>query len=377
LTQRDTVTSDDIFTIQSNRVQSIKNLIRKEIDKTLSTFYRKRERRLFSTGFFGYNVKNHFLYKDADIIHLHWINLGFISIKGLKKIQKPVVWTLRDMWPMTGGCHYSGECDHYKNDCGKCFQLHSNNDLDLSRVVLNYKKHNLPRGINYVAISDWVKSVAQNSSLLKNEAIRVISNNVDCSMFFPVEKNLAKKILDIKTEKKIILSGANDLNDFYKGFQKYIEALKYLDKNRYFLVFFGSFDPKIAQSLGFEFYNFNMLHDTISLRLIYSAADVFISPSIMDAFGKTIAESMACATPVVCFDATGPKDIVDHKKNGYRAKPFEPEDLAVGINWVLENRDYPTLCSESRKKVERYFDVKVIARKYDELYKEIIENENK
>ena len=149
-----------------------------------------------------------------------------------------------------------------------------------------------------------------------------------------------------------------------------------MDKTKYFLCFFGKLDSKIIENLGFEYKNFGYLNDNISLRLTYSCADVFVAPSLMEAFGKTLAESMACRTPAVCFDATGPKDIITHKVDGYKAKPFEGEDLANGIEWVLNNDNYDKLCRNARKKVMENFDIKVIAEKYKKLYKEIIANEN-
>jgi len=123
--------------------------------------------------------------------------------------------------------------------------------------------------------------------------------------------------------------------------------------------------------LGFGYKNFGFLYDLVSLRLLYSGADVFVAPSIMDAFGKTIAESMACGTPVVCFDVTGPKDIVTHKIDGYLAKPFDTDDLANGIEWIINNEDYDKLCRNAREKVLREFDSKVVARKYIKLYEEV------
>jgi len=179
----------------------------------------------------------------------------------------------------------------------------------------------------------------------------------------------------IKTDKKIILAGAQSLKGFYKGFDKFIEAINLLDKDKYFLCFFGNLDKSVAESLEFEYKNFGFLHDTVSLRVLYSASDVFVAPSIMEAFGKTLAEAMACNTPVVCFDATGPKDIVDHKINGYKAIPFESRDLANGIEWILNNKNHNELCQNAREKVLREFDSVVVAKKYIKLYEEIMSGE--
>ncbi len=138
------------------------------------------------------------------------------------------------------------------------------------------------------------------------------------------------------------------------------------------MCFFGKLDKNSIENIGFEYKNFGFVHDSVSLRLIYSAADVFVAPSVMDAFGKTIAESMACGTPVVCFDATGPKDIVSHKVDGYKAKPFDTTDMAKGIEWILKAPNYNELCQNAREKVVSKFDSSIVAKKYIDLYKEIL-----
>jgi glycosyltransferase involved in cell wall biosynthesis len=339
-----------------------------------SSFYPARKKIIFSTGFFGVDFTKTSEYRESEIIHLHWINGGFVDIKILKKINKPIVWTIRDMWPMTGGCHVALECQKFKTGCGRCDQLNSKANYDLSQFILNRKNKYFPKNMKIVAISNWLKDQAKASQLLKDFDIRMISNNINTDEFFPVDKSLAKKILGIKTEKKIILVGAADLSDPWKGFGNFLEAAVLLDNSKYFLCTFGRVDNSVIKSLGFEYKNFGFLNDNISLRLLYSSANVFVAPSIADSFGKTLAESMACKTPVVCFDAQGPKDIVIHKIDGYRAEKFNINDLKVGIEWVLENADYDILCKKGLEKVLKEFDSAVVAAKYIDLYKEMLNN---
>ncbi len=361
-----------VITCVKSKFDKAKNLIRGEIDNLFTAFYPRRKKDLFSLGVFGVDFTKIPEYKDADIIHLHWINKGFVNIKHLAKIKKPIVWTVRDMWAMTGGCHCSFECDNYKNGCGNCVQLQSKFKYDLSRYVFNRKKKYLPRDIRAVGVSSWMTETLAGSKLFKNSDIRTISNNIDTAEFFPIDKERAREILGLKTVKKIVLVGAGNLKDVWKGFPKYIEAVKLLDKNKYLFCLFGKLDERAIRSLDVEYRNFGFLHDNVSLRLLYSAADVFVVPSLMDSFGKTLVEAMCCRTPVVCFDATGPKDIVDHKINGYCATPFEPKSLAEGIEWVLNCPNYDGLCKNAREKVLKKFDSEVIAKKYIELYEEIL-----
>jgi len=372
----DALNDSEVFTTADSKKNKVMELIRGQLDTAPSWLYRNRKRVIFSTGFFGKDFTQTESYQRADIIHLHWINAGFVNMRLLKKIKKPVVWTMRDMWPMTGGCHVAKafNCTAYETGCGKCPQLNSKFSCDLSKIVLNRKKKYIPKSIKLVGISTWLSECAKKSSIFHDFDIRTISNNVDCDEFFPISKVTARKLLGLPLNKKIILVGANNINDFYKGFDRYIQSLDYLEDEQNHLLFFGKLDTSLLKNSGFEYTSLGYLNDTISLRLAYSAADVFVAPSLMDAFGKTLAESMACETPVVCFNATGPKDIVDHKKNGYLAEPFDPHDLAHGVKWVLEDeKRHLELSHNARKKVEDRFDIQVIAKQYQSLYQEIMD----
>ena len=367
-----TLSDDSVISSLQTKKDKLYNMLRIQLDNLLAVMYPKRKRVIFSSGLFGVDFSKTKEYQEADIIHLHWINEGFVNMKHLSKIKKPIVWTMRDMWPMTGGCHYAMECEKYKVGCGNCEQLDSDSSYDFSKYILNRKKKYLPKSMKIVGISNWLRDEAKQSELFKNFDVRTITNNIDSKEFSPVDKEMAKEILGIKTDKKIILVGSTSLKDSYKGFGKYLEAIELLNKEKYFLCFFGNLDKSIVNRLGFEYKSFGYLNDNISLRLAYSSANVFVAPSLMDAFGKTLAESMGCGTPVVCFDATGPKDIVTHKVDGYKAKPFETDDLAYGIEWVLNNENYNELCQNAREKVLRGFDSVVVAKRYIELYNSIL-----
>lgn len=368
----DTLGDSDVESVADTFTNKIKSKIFSHLDGLPTKVYRRRQNVIFSTGFWGKDFFKSDLIEWADIVHLHWINAGFVNLKYLSRIKKPIVWTMRDMWPMTGGCHYTMGCNQHESGCGKCPQLGSRASLDLSKIVLSRKKKYLPESMKIVGISSWLSECARHSSLFHDFDVRTISNNIDCSEFFPVEQDTARDILGIDRNANVVLTGATSLKAFYKGFDKFLGSLEFLPRDNLHLVFFGRADVDALKEIKIPFTNLGFLHDTVALRIAYSAADLFVAPSIMDAFGKTIAESMACGTPVVCFDATGPKDIVDHKKNGFRAKPFDPEDLARGMKWILADSDrYRKLSKNARKKVINEFDIDVIARKYKELYTEI------
>jgi glycosyltransferase involved in cell wall biosynthesis len=369
------LSDETVFSIAKNVREKLARAVRSRVDVAPTLFYPSREKIIFSTGFAGYDFTKTEAYAEATIIHLHWVNGGFVSMRDLRNINKPIVWTLRDMWPMTGGCHYSMGCENYVANCGKCPQLNSTSKFDLSWIVNASKQKYIPKSIKVVGISHWLSERARESSIFKAHDVRTIFNNIDTQKFSPVEKAIARSILEIRTDKKIILVGAQSHNDFYKGFGKYLEAIRHLDKGNYHLCFFGNINQHLLAGLGFSFSVFGFLHDTISLRLAYSAADVFVAPSLMEAFGKTLAEAMACGTPVVCFDATGPRDIVDHMVNGYRAIPFDPEDIARGIEWVCHHKNSAELARSARGKAITSFDNSIIANQYIELYQDILDHE--
>jgi glycosyltransferase involved in cell wall biosynthesis len=368
---KETLGNHTITSVAQTTRELISNAFRARLDQLPVILYRNRKTEIFSTAIVGYNFLKHPLYQWADIIHLHWINGGFINIRHLSKVKKPIVWTLRDMWPITGGCHVALDCTKYQTGCGACPQLASSNTHDLSKYTIYRKRKYIPAQTTLVGISHWISDCARQSSLFKAFNILTISNNIDCKDFFPIEKNIARKLLDLPTEGKILLIGAQKIDDHSKGFDKFIEAMNYLEQPP-FLLFFGKIDSSFFEKTKFKGKSLGFLSDTISLRIVYSAADVFVAPTLMDSFGKTLAESMACGTPVVCFDATGPKDIVDHQVNGYKAKPYSAEDLATGIKWVLSN-DRKTLSANARQKATDSFDSSIIATKYQKLYSQLLE----
>lgn len=374
LTNGEGIDGDDtIQSLSPKRYQRLRFDIRTRIAGLRKLRYPRRQPWFFSTGFDGIDLSSSTLVEDADIVHLHWVN-GLLSLKGLRRMRKPVVWTLRDMWPFTGGCHYTMGCDRYEDACGKCPQLQSSTTRDLSALVLSRKLDSLPDNICVVPISEWLAGCARRSALFSQTRIETIYNCVDTTEFFPIPQIEARRALGLPNDRRIVALGAQRLQDFYKGTDLALEALRQLaDKNLHLLIFGDAMglpaDKLPAQStlLGF-------VKETGALRMAYSAADVFVAPSRMEAFGKTLIESMACGTPVVCFDKAGPGEIVDHEVTGYKARPFCPSDMARGIEWVLGLRQEEALIlrESARKRAETKFDAPVVAGHYLDLYRRVL-----
>lgn len=367
---RNTLGDERVISAEISNLDKILSELRKKSDELPLLLYPERPNTPYSPGLFGLDLSKIKLIKDADIVHLHWINNAFVDVSKLWKVKTPIIWTIRDMWPMTGGCHYSFDCTKYKLECGSCPQLNSDSKHDISRWILNRKVKKLHSSIKVVGISNWLSEQAQESLIFKGNDIKTIHNGINTSEFFPINKELARKTLGINTNKKIILVGATNNTSPYKGFDKFINALTYLDHTKYYLCFFGQLEKAILEKLDFEYKHFGFLYDSLSMRVLYSAAHVFVAPSIAEAFGKTLVESMACETPVVCFDATGPKDIVSHGIDGYKATPFESKQLSDGVEWIVDSSNYIDLCKNARLKAQKKFDTKIIALKYIQLYEE-------
>ena len=227
-----------------------------------------------------------------------------INIKEIKKWDKQIVWTIRDMWPFTGGCHYSFNCEKYKLKCGSCPVLGSDATRDLSSFVLRKKiKYLSVLPIQWVAISSWMKAQASSSEVIKKKPISVIFSGIDCNIFKIVNKKKSRLAFNFPLSAKIILVGAGNLRHKYKGFKYLINSLNKVKKD-YLVVTFGSGALK-KNEIPQRIINLGYLDNNNDLSMLYNSADVFLAPSVAEAFGKTFAEAQACGLPVVCFKETG------------------------------------------------------------------------
>jgi len=359
-----------------NRVWS---KIRPALDILPLQLCRRKNKTIYHIQWFpGSPLKNISLV-NPDIIHLHWICDGFIRIEALKKIKKPVVWTLHDMWAFTGGCNYSEGCERYKSSCGKCPQLSSLKERDFSRWVW-HRKYKAWQNLNptIVTPSRWLAECVKESSLFYNKKIEVIPNGINLQNFKPMDKSIARELLNLPKRKKFVLFGAiKATGDTRKGFQYLKPLFQKLKENSLSkdieIIVFGSSEPKNAPNFGVPIHYMGRLHDEISLNIAYNVADVFVLPSLQENLPNTGLEAMACGTPCVAFNIGGMSDLIEHKKTGYLAKPYESEDLARGIAWVLENEGrYQKLSSNARKKAEQEFGMELQAQRFVMLYKELL-----
>lgn len=351
--------------------------VRPNLDALPLKFYPRKTKTPFSVSWLGFsNIADQINEINPDIVHLHWICGGMLRIEDLSKIKAPIVWSLHDMWAFTGGCHYDEECGAYKNSCGQCRVLNSHRKNDLSRYIFRRKKRTFAHIDNFtiVGLSSWLAKSAKESSLLRDKRVVNLPNPIDTDLFKPFDKNLSRELWHLPKDKKLILFGAmGATSDPRKGFKELSDALRKLDHEEMIeLIVFGSSEPQNAPEFGFKTHYLGQLHDDISLVTLYNAVDMMIVPSLQENLSNAIMESLACATPVVGFDIGGNSDLIEHKKNGYLAKPFDTTALKEGIEWLLHCENYENICQNAREKVLKEFDSKMVTRKYIELYEEIL-----
>jgi len=352
------------------------NFIRPYIDFTIP-LPQVRKRILFSTSLLPGRVIQTIERINPDIVHLNWIAGGMIRIEALKRIRQPIVWTLHDLWAFTGGCHYPpAECNRYLLNCGCCPVLHSRRENDLSRSVFNRKQkvYDQIKKLYIVTPSRWLAGCVKASRLLGDRPVDVIPNGLDTAIFKPGDQTAARKCFNLPSDKKIILFGGIRCTlDEQKGFHLLLESLKRINVPDPELVVFGSSGSKAAADLPFRTRFLGYIPEEEKLAALYTASDVVVVPSYREVFGQTASEALSCGIPVAAFETTGLTDIVDHLENGYLARPFEPEDLANGIKWILEDKErYRQLSDKARTKVLSVFDIRVVAQSVTGLYSRIL-----
>ena len=322
-------------------------------------------------------------FKEADLIHLSWINQGMLSLADIKRIVrsgKPVVWTMHDLWTATGICHYARQCPSFRTGCHNCRLLpRGGGKEDLSRKVWNRKMalyHNA--NIHFITCSRWLEGQARQSALMKGQRITAIPNPIDTRLFVPTDKAEARLKNQLPTDRRIILFVAHRVDDDRKGANYFVEAVNRLaDANPHFanntcVAAIGRNSESIASLLHVPTYAVGFVTDERQMASVYTAADVFVLPSLEDNLPNTIMESLACGVPCVGFKVGGIPEMIDHRVNGYVANFKDVADLAAGMAWVLDEADARALSAAARRKVEMTYSQSAVASQYIEVYNEMI-----
>jgi glycosyltransferase involved in cell wall biosynthesis len=340
----------------------------------------KSGRFAFSLSRRGFDLSSLPIVKEADVLHLHWFNQGYLSLNGLEKLfnlGKPVVWTFHDMWSFSGGCHYAGSCKGFEKACGHCPVLRAPSSTDPSSVQHARKQEIYADSRMWpVTCSGWLASEARRSSLLRGMKINSIPNPIDTNFYKPVSRKLARQHLNLPEDKKILLFGAANVADPRKGMALLLHALKVLAQRKYAkdieLVIFGKAPAGLAEKLPFPSHLMHYISDPEVLVDLYNAADVFVLPSLEDNLPNTVMESLSCGTPVAAFRIGGVPEMVAHGTCGYLAAPGDAKGLAEAIDYLLLAPDPLSFRDSARNKVLHSFSPDIVARKYIKLYESIL-----
>jgi glycosyltransferase involved in cell wall biosynthesis len=322
-------------------------------------------------------------FKEADLIHLSWINQGMLSLHTIRKILKsgkPVVWTMHDLWPLSSICHLSLECKQFKTHCANCMYLPGGGSArDLSYKVWERKKRVYDTGsIFFVACSRWLAGEAKASGLRGKHMVECIPNPINTSVFCIRDKAEARQTLGLPADKRLILFVAQRATNANKGMDYLVEACHQLVgqhpemRDNTAVMILGGHAEDFENTFDMPVYPLGYVNDEEKMVEVYNAADLFVLPSLSENLPNTIMEAMACGVPCVGFKVGGIPEMIDHQRNGFVAAYKDASHLATGIRWVLCEADYASLSQQARHKVVAAYSQRTVALKYIELYNQAL-----
>ena len=374
------ISNDDKVLGPSTYFQKSLSLMRIVMGEMLVNLQQTENKTLHTPGRFNFGYDKTINKIDADVIHLHFVR-DVPSIPEIGKIDKPVVWTLHDMWAFCGAEHLAPDTPtaRWKNHYSKKNRPVTAKGLDLDRLTWKYKKSHWKKSIHIISPSRWMADCVANSSIMRTWPCTIIPNTLDINIFKPLKRDMCRYALNLPQDKKIILFGAiGGTKDDNKNFDMLHKALINLSTRKttdFHCVIFGQNCPKVEPHLGFPATWMGYIFDEWALVLLYNAADVMIVPSRQESFGQTASEPQACGCPVVAFHTTGLIDVIKHKQTGYLAQPFEPEDLTNGISWILEDKErYDKLSIAARDRAVRLWSPQVVVPQYLDVYRQAVQS---
>lgn len=318
-------------------------------------------------------------FKEADVVHLHWVNQGMLSLADIQKIldaRKPLVWTMHDIWPATALCHLTLGCPRFESRCMQCKYLPGGGSPhDLSSKIWKKKQKLYSRqNITFVACSKWLAGEAKRSKLLKDQKVVNIPNTIDTHIFKNGNKEEARRTESLPMDKRLVLFVAQRATNPNKGMAYLAEACRRLEQMRpetktdTAIVILGGHAEDLAGEFSLPVYPLGYVSDTERMVRIYNAVDAFVLPSLSENLPNTIMEALACGVPCIGFQVGGIPEMIEHRKNGYVAKFKDAADLAEGLRWVLHEAPYATLSANAVSKVAAAYSQQTVAMKYIEVY---------
>lgn len=357
----------------------INGLQNRLVQKVLKHSLRSQDNASRSLNLFSSGMHHWINQSDADVVNLHWINGEMISIAEIGKITKPVVWTLHDMWPFCGAEHQvrGRRVVRFRSGYSKDNRDRDDRGIDWDRWAWNRKARYWKNSrFGFIAVSDWMQKQIEASFLFKGCPVVRIHNPIDASVFKPHPQKIARKELGIPLGKKIVLF--YNSNQPEKGVQIASDVAHELVRSageEVLVALFGSGNSDFSWRGDAAVINFGEIDEADKLAKIYSAADAYVSTSAQESFGLTVAESLACGTPVVCYRTSGLCDIVEHKVDGYMTRAYDTQGFLDGIKWILAHRDDREKCLELGGR--KLFAMQDIATQYIRFYDFRLKHEKK
>ena len=322
-------------------------------------------------------------FAQADVIHLHWVNQGYLSLGSMERILasgKPVVITLHDQWYFTGICHYSGMCDKYCTHCEKCPMI-KGQGADLAQRVFDRKQAIYEgRNMTFVGCSRWMADLARQGRLTQGHTVTNIPNAIDTDVFKPMDKAAARAKHGLPTDGYLMLFGAQRITDPRKGFDYLAEACEHISMHHPTLpgklgvVVLGGDADSVKSALTLPVYPVDYLSNDTEIAELYNAVDLFVTPSLQDNLPNTIVEAMSCGTPCIGFNVGGIPEMISHKQDGYVADYCDSIDFAQGISWCLNETRHHDLCQRARENALATYSEAAVARQYQAIYQSALNN---
>lgn len=318
-----------------------------------------------------------------DVVNIHNVHGAFQMpdlFRSIFAIAHPIVWTLHDMWAITGHCGYVYNCVKYRSGgCDTfCPDPESFPPLPAGKIGKSYRKrisiyHQLNNALTIVTPSRWLTREAGNG-ILRNHTIRTIPYGIDLDVYRPISKKAARDVLSLPHDKKILLLGSYYLNEKRKGWKYFVEAARELDPSKVLLLVFGQDRGLDADQFPVPAKLIGFISDEILLRVVYSAADAFIVPTLADNLPNVLIESIACGTPCVAFNVGGIPDVIDNGKTGFLAHPADSRDLLIKINRLLDlpSDEYRVMSETCREEAVEKYCYKKEGKTYSELFHSLV-----
>ncbi|MGI6073676.1 MAG: glycosyltransferase family 4 protein [Fermentimonas sp.] len=370
---REKLSDDDNVIKIGNNIHNKYNFYKERADIFLRNGLKRGKLFDVSIANTGISITKMKEFEEADIVHLHWINQGMLSLKEIGRIvesDKKVVWTMHDMWPFTGICHHATTCNNYHTSCGHCKYLQSSFEKDLSQSIFSEKLKVFNKSrITFVACSKWLKEQAVVSPLTHNHKVVSIPNPIDTKVYSPGSKEEARKRLQLPQDKKLILFAAMKASDKRKGMDHLVRACNILATRGVDIdcVIAGENGTEMAQVFNLPVHAVGWVSQE-KMKHLYTAVDLFVTPSLQENLPNTIMEAMACGTPCVGFNIGGIPEMIDHGRTGYVAKYKDYNDLANGIYQTLYESDKDILSANARQKVLDTYSQEVVSRQYIDIF---------